>query len=178
MPVGIDPALPQDINESSAPSITANVNQQAGETNRDVSNTYNAGTSTARGLLNSPSNFNQGLSYGDSATTAAIKSRYQQQATVAQNQLSIDTMKQASSDHLRNLQTATAAAGQEVEQNRQKALLKWNIDQANKKARGAILGTTLGIIGGVVGGIYSGGAGAAAGYAAGSGVGNAVGSSN
>lgn len=176
MPVGIDPNLPSTFTESSAPSITANVGQQVGESNRDVSNTYNAGTSAAKGLLNSPSNFNSGLSYGDSATSAAIKSRYTQQSNVASNQLSIDTMKQASSDHLRNLQTATAAAGQEVEQNKQKALLKWSIDQANKKARGAILGTTLGIVGGVVGGIYSGGAGAGAGYAVGSGVGNAIGS--
>ncbi len=161
---------------TSDPTISANIASRAGQTNAQVANSYAAPAQEAsRGLLNSHDNFNNGLSYGDQATSAAIKSRYLPQQNQAANQLKIDTMKNADADHIRNLQTATAAAGQEVELNKQKALLKWKIDQADKKARGAILGTTLGIVGGVVAGVYTGGTGAAAGYAAGQGIGQAAG---
>ena len=170
---------PTNIQQEASPSITANINQNVGETNSQVQQSYEAPAQAAsRGLLGVQNNMNQGLSYGDQATTAAIKSRYNGQNVFAQNQLNIDTMKAADADHLRNLGAATQAASQEVELNRQKAILQWNIDQQNKKARGQILGTTLGIVGGVVGGVYGGAAGAGAGYAVGSGVGNAVGSAN
>ncbi len=176
--LGSPDTSPLAFEATASPAIAANVNQYAGQTNQGIANSYTqGGESAARGLLNAPSNFNSGLSYGDQATSAAIKARYLPQQNMAQSELKIDAMKNADADHLRNLQTATQAAGQEVEMNKQKAILKWKIDQQNKKARGAILGTTLGIVGGVVGGIYSGGTGAAAGYAAGQGVGNAVGSS-
>ena len=169
---------PNALKETHDPSLAAFSNQQVGQSNQDVANSYGQGAMSAgRGLLNAPSNTNSSLSYGDQATTSAIQSRYQQKYTQNENALKLDVMKNAQNDHIRNLQSATAMAGQEVEQNRQKALLKWKIDQANKKARGAIVGETLGIVGGVVGGIYGGPAGAGAGYAAGSGIGNAVGGS-
>ena len=167
-------------------SITANVNTQANQTNQDIANQYTGDAKSAgRGLLNSTDNFNNGLSFGDKAQTQAIQSRYTQAYNRGESALSLDALKNAQSDHIRNLQIATQAAGQEVELNRQKAIMKWNIEQQNKKARGAILGTTLGIVGGVVGGVVGAygtagvgtAAGAAAGYAAGQGVGQAVGSS-
>ncbi len=167
------------LNESHDSSLDAFSRQQVGQSNQDVANTYGSGAMSAgRGLLNAPNHTNSSLSYGDQATTSAIQSRYQQKYTQNENALKLDVMKSAQSDHIRNLQSATQMASQEVEQNRQKALLKWKIDQANKKARGAIVGQTLGIVGGVVGGIYGGAAGAGAGYAAGSGIGQAYGENN
>ncbi len=169
-----------NMNSTSDPSVAANVNQQANQTNHGIADSYTqGGVSAGRGLLNSPGTdkFNSGLSFGDQATTAAIKSRYSQQYDRGEGELKLEALKNAQSDHIRNLSVASQAAGQEVEMNKQKAILKWKIDQQNKKARGAILGTTLGIVGGVVAGVYTGGTGTAAGYAAGSAVGNAVGSS-
>ncbi len=157
------------------PGLHAFAVEQSNQSNQDVANSYGgAAMAAGRGLLNAPNHTNNALSYGDQATSAAIKSRYDQKYTQQENGLKLDVMKNAQSDHLRNLQSATQMASQEVEQNRQKALLKWKIDQANKKARGEILGTTLGIVGGVVGGIYGGPAGAMGGYAAGQGVGQAA----
>ncbi len=162
----------------SSPSLGATIASQSGESNQDLANTYtNDAKSAGRGLLNSSDNFNNGLSFGDKAQTQAIQSRYTQSYNRGESALSLNALKNAQTDHVRNLSVATQAAGQEVEMNRQKAILKWKIEQENKKARGAILGTTLGIVGGVVAGIYSGGTGAAAGYAAGNAAGNAIGSS-
>ncbi len=165
--------------ESSAdPNITASINEQAHQTNQGLANSYTQPAQAAgRGLLNSHDNFNNSLSFGDRATTTAIKSRYDQTYGRGESALSLESLKNAQSDHIRNLSVATQAAGQEVEMNKQKAILKWKIEQQNKKARGAILGTTLGIVGGVVAGIYSGGTGAAAGYAAGTAAGTAIGES-
>lgn len=170
--------------ETHDPSLAAFANEQVRQTNQDIAHSYgDQAVSTARGLLNAPDNFNSGLSYGDHATSEAIKSRYQQKYMQGENQLRTDIMKNAQSDHLRNLQVATDAAGKEVELNKQKALLKWKIDQANKHARGAIVGQTLGIVGAVVGAVAGGYAtagtgavaGGAAGYQAGQGLGQAIG---
>ena len=178
-PLITDDHIPENVSAEAAPSITANIQGQASQTNGQIANSYmNAGASGAKGLLNAPNNINGGLSYGDNATTAAIKSRMNSGNALNQGQLKVSTMQQADADHLRNLQTATQAAGQEVAMNKQKAILAWNIDQQNKKANGAILGTTLGIVGGVVGAYAGGAGGAVAGYQAGQGVGNAVGSAN
>ncbi len=167
-----------DLDSTAAPSLTETIRNQASHTNQDIANSYTHDAQSAgRGLLNSSDNFNNGLSFGDKAQTAAIQSRYTNAYHRGESALSLDSIKNAQADHIRNLQTATSAAGQEVEMNKQKAILKWKIEQQNKKARGAILGTTLGIVGGVVAGIYSGGTGAAAGFAAGEGIGNAIGSS-
>ncbi len=166
------------LDSTSDPSIGANIASQASQTNQGLANSYSQGAESAgRGLLNSSDNFDKGLSFGDKAQTAAIQSRYTQSYNRGESALSLESLKNAQADHIRNLGVATQAAGQEVEMNRQKAILRWKIEQENKKARGAILGTTLGIVGGVVAGIYSGGTGAAAGYAAGNAAGNAIGSS-
>ena len=169
---------PGVLDPRSDPSLTSFSREQVGQSNQDVANNYGQGAMAAgRGLLNAPNNMNSSLNYGDQATTAAIRSRTNQQYTQSENGLKLDVMKNAQADHIRNLQSATAMAGQEVEQNRQKALLKWKIDQANKKARGAVVGNVLGIVGGVVGAYAGGPAGAGAGYAVGSGAGQAIGSS-
>ncbi len=164
---------------SATASITNNVNEQVGQSNQHIADAYTQDAKAAgRGLLNAPSNFNNSMSYGDQATSAAIKSRYDQQYNRSEKAIDLQAIRGAQEDHVRNLQVASQAAGQEVELNKQKAILKWKKEQADKVARGQILGTTLGIVGGVVGAIYGGGApGATAGYGIGSGVGNAVGSS-
>jgi hypothetical protein len=118
------------------------------------------------------------LDYGNNALTQAIQNRYSQGFNQNQAQLNTSIMQNADADHLQNLTVATNAASQEVELNRQKALLAWKIDQANKRARGQILGTTLGIVGGVVGGVAGGADGAMAGYKLGSGVGQSYGQNN
>ncbi len=175
-----------DIEETAEPNITSNINHQIGQSNASTAAGYSGGMSQARGLLTAPDSFNQASASGDSAMSAAIRSRSNQQYGLQENQLKVSIAKNADADHLRNLQVATAAAGQEVEMNRQKQILKFKMDQANKKARGQILGTTLGIVGGIVGGVAggmsTGGAGAAsgamAGYGIGSGVGQAAGENN
>lgn len=167
-----------NVDSSSSPAIEANVNGLVGQSNADVAHQYGQHTSEARGLLNQGENFNSRLGgYGDKATTDAIRSRYSMPYNREEKRLKLDIMQNAATDHIRNLQVASQAAGQEVEDNRQKAILRWKVEQANKKARGAVLGNVLGIVGGVVAGIYSGGTGAAAGYAAGQGAGNAIGGS-
>lgn len=167
----------QSLDPTATQEITDNVNRQAHMSNADVANDYNQGISSGRGLLNQQAPINGSLAYGDKATSDAIRSRYMPQFNRAENELKLENMRNAQTDHLRNLQTATQAASEEVELNKQKALLKWKIEQANKKANGAIVGNVLGIIGGAVGAYFGGVGGAAAGYQAGQGVGNAVGGS-
>lgn len=168
----------ENLDPTADPSVKANVAEQVGMSNHDLAQKYSGDATTAgRGLLNSHDNFNNGLSYGDNATSAAIKSRYNQDYKQSENALKLDTMKKANADHIANLHVATQAAGQEVELNKQKAILKWKMEQAEKKARGQVVGNVLGIVGGVVGAVYGGPAGAGAGYALGSGVGQAAGES-
>lgn len=174
----VSPSLnPGDLDYTSSPALGQALTNLGGS-NADLAKKYSAGSGEARGLLMNAPDSNSGLSYGDRAISDAIKSRSMREFNTSQNRLELETMKSAQTDHLRNLQVATQAASQEVEQNKQKAILRWKIDQANKASRGQVLGTTLGIVGGVVGAVYGGPAGAAAGYAAGSGVGSAVGSAN
>lgn len=166
----------QSLDPTSAPSIGAALNQP---TNQQLGAQYNANQSAGRGLLNQTDNFNNELSYGNQAQSQAIRSRYAQNYGTQESELSIQNLRNAGEDNIRNLATATQAATDEVMQNKQKSLLAWQIDQQNRKARGAVLGTVLGITGGVAGAVAGGGIpGAMAGYAAGSGIGNAYGSSN
>jgi hypothetical protein len=167
----------QDLEYESNEALRDTIAQQTQRSNQDLANTYNSGISEGRGLLNSQDGFDSSVSYGNKAEADAIRSRYMPSYKRAETSLKIDNMKNAQSDQIRHLAIASQAAAQEVEINKQKTLLKWKIDQANKKARGAVLGNVLGIVGGVVGGIYGGPAGAMAGYGAGQGIGNAAGSS-
>lgn len=172
-----------NVDSTNDPSIQSTVNFQSGQSNAGVAQGYSQpGQEAAQGLLNRPDNYNKGLNYGDAATSAAIKQKYMGQYNIQNNALSLETTRNATADQIHNLSATTQAAGQEVEQNRQKALLKWNVEQQNKRARGAILGNVLGIVGAVGGGVagaFAGGvgapAGAAAGYALGQGAGNMIG---
>ncbi len=166
-----------NLNSTSSRELGQQIGDLTHQSNANVAGQYGSGFTEARGLLNPATNPGQGLAYGDQATSDAIRSRSNQAYTRKEHDIKTDILKNASHDHLAALQVASHAAGEEVEQNRQKELLRWKIDQQNKKARGAVLGTVLGITGGVVAGIYTGGAGAGAGYAAGQGIGQAVGSS-
>jgi hypothetical protein len=174
----VSPSIdPGSLDYTSSPALSQAISEQSGSS-ADLGRQYSLGASQARGLLTNAPDSNSGLSYGNRAVSDAIKSRTMGGFNRSMNELNLNTMKAAQSDHLRNLQVATNAATQEVEQNKQKAVLRWKIDQANKAARGQIVGTTLGIVGGVAGAVFGGPAGAMAGYAVGSGVGNAVGSAN
>lgn len=171
-----------NVDSNADPNITANVNEQVGHSNADLAGKYGSGITQARGLLAQPETFNSQLGYGDKATSAAIRSRYSMPYNQSEKQLKLDNLRGAATDHLRQLSVASAAAGQEVEENRQKAILRWKVDQANKRARGAVVGSVLGIVGGVAGGIagaYAGGVGAGtgamAGYQLGQGAGNMIG---
>ncbi len=176
-----------DLTPRADPAVTANVATRTGQTSAGIAQDYSSGMGEARGLLNQPSQTNNTLSYGDQATSAAIKARYNQDYTRQENDLKVSVMRNADADHIRSLQVATAAAGQEVQENREKAILKYKIEQANRRARGQVLGSVLGIVG-TVGGAVAGGAatgtfvggavGAQAGGALGSGIGQAYGSNN
>ena len=161
----------QSLDPTSSPAAGALGSQTA----QDVAGQYNAGLQTGRGLLSQSDNFNNEIGYGSKAETQAIRQRYAGSYGVMENELKISNLRNASEDSIRNLSAATQAATGEVMQNRQKALLAWQIDQQNRKARGAVLGTVLGITGGVIGAATGGSGGATAGYAAGSGVGNMIG---
>lgn len=163
----------------SDPSIAQNISNQTGTSGGQIAQSYGSGNTQARGLLNSGNaGFDNTLDYGNNALTSAIQNRYSQGFNQSQQRLNTSILQNADADHLQNLMTATQSAGQEVELNRQKSLLAWKIDQANKRARGQILGTTLGIVGGVIGGVVGGAGGASAGYMAGSGVGQMYGQNN
>lgn len=175
-----------DLEASSSPSVGAHINELAGDSTRAQAGRYTQDFPQARGLLSQPDTFGSSMAYGDKATSDAIRQRSGLQPYLRQeNQLKLDMLKNAGSDRLRALSAATTAASEEVQLNKQKSLLRWQIDQANKKARGAVLGNVLGIVGGVVGGVagaYAGGpagavAGAGAGASLGQGAGNAMGSS-
>lgn len=173
-----------NVDSTATPAIGAHISELGSETNAGIASQYGSGIPTARGLLNSDSGLSSSMAYGDKATSDAIKARYSMPYMRKENELRVDVMKNASADHIRNLQVASMAAGQEVEQNRQKAILKWKVEQANKRARGAVYGSVLGIVGGIAGGVAGGMAGGGApgamvgigaGQALGSGVGQAIG---
>lgn len=175
-----------DISDYSSPSLNTYATGQANETNSDMANSYMEGTGASQGLLNpigKQGAFDSTSHYGDNATLSAIRSRANVPYNIQMGELSTNTMRAADADHIRNLQVASNMATQEVEQNRQKDLLAYSIDQANKRARGAILGSILGITGGIAGGVggaFAGGPtgaayGAMGGYALGSGAGEMIG---
>lgn len=173
-----------DLEASSNPSISAHMNELASDNTQNQANRYTQDFSQAKGLLTQPEHFSSSLAYGDKATSDAIRQRSGLQPYLRQeSQLKLDAVKNASSDRLRALSAATTAASQEVAMNKQKALLRWQVDQANKKARGAVLGHVLGIVGAVGGAIVGTYAapgagtavGASAGAALGEGAGNAIG---
>lgn len=154
--------------------LSRNTNVQ---TPSQIAGDYSSAMSQGKGLLNSSDNFDKGLGYGNHAETQAIKNRYMPEYGLQESKLNYENVRNAETDKLQHLQVVTGLAGQEVQLNKQKALLKWQVEQQNKKARGAVLGNVLGIVGGVVGAIYGNAPGAAAGFAAGEGAGQAIGSS-
>ena len=150
---------------------------RAGTSNAQVGKDYMSGTNVGRGLLNQGGDSGQAIAYG-SPMQHAIKQRYVGEYNANQSQLHHRVLRSASEDNLRNLSATTQMATEEVMQNRQKAMLKNEIEQANKRARGQVLGTVLGITGGV--GAMAAGTGpqgGMAGYQAGSGVGQMIGGS-
>lgn len=163
-----------NVDSTSDPAISQHVSDLGHQTNADVARDYSAGGAAAKGLL-TPDNYNTGLSYGDRATHAAIRSRYMQPAVQQEQQLSTEIMSKASGDHIRNLTMATQAAGQEVEMNKQKAMLKYQVEQANRRAKARIYGDVLGIVGGVAGAVGGGVAGGPMGAVAGAGAGQKLG---
>lgn len=165
----------QDI--SLDPTASKEVTGLVNEASRPQSN-YTAGNSQARGLLNRADGFNDQLAYGNGAESAAIRSRYSQAYNRSEYDLNTKMMQNASLDKIKKLQTVSALANEEVETNKQKEILKHKIEQANKRARGAIIGTVLGIAGGAAGAyLTKSPEGASAGYAMGEGTGNLIGSS-
>lgn len=165
----------QSLEASANSDITANIGEYSRGSNQSLADSF--GSSAGRGLLSSRNNFDQNTGFGHSAEMDAIRGRYMPKFERQEKQLNLDNLRGASMDRLRNLQVATQAAGEEVQINKQKAILKDKIEKAQKAARGAVLGHVLGIVGGVVGGVVSGGTAAAGGYMAGQAAGQAIGGS-
>ncbi len=159
-----------DVNSSRSNEIAGLIDEGAHQSNADIAKSY-SGASEGRGLLNTPDHMNSQLSYGNDAQSQAIKQRTDKSYGRFEKALSLKTVMNADSDHVRNLQVASQLANQEVQTNMQKELLRDKISQANKRARGQVVGNVLGIVGAVagavVGGYATGGAGAAAGGMAG-----------
>lgn len=165
----------QSLEASADPNIAANVNEYGRGSNQSLADSFSSGA--GRGLLSSRNNFDQDTGFGHSAEMDAIRGRYMPQFDRQEKQLKLDNLKAAGMDRIRNLQVATEAAGQEVQMNKQKTILKDKIEKAQRAARGAVLGHVLGIVGGVVAGYFTAGTGAAAGFAAGEAAGQAIGGS-
>jgi hypothetical protein len=165
-------------NSSYSTQIADLVHQGTSQSAQDMAGQYTSGNSEARGLLKDPGNTNRQLAFDDHAMGDAIRSKYTQNYAHKESQLNNKMLQSADQDHIRQLNVAANMAGEEVEQNRQKEMLRWKMQQANRAQRGQVLGHVLGITGAVVAGIYTGGAGAAAGLAAGEAAGNAIGSAN
>lgn len=169
-----------NLDPTSNKDLTAHINEMNSQSTGDLAKQYSSGMGEARGLLNQPSGTNNSLAYGDRAVSDAIRSRSNQGYYQSERKLSVDVLKNAGQDKLRSLQVASQAAGEEVQLNRQKDLLRWQTEQANKRARGAVLGNILGIAGAIGGGIAGSvlmpGAGTAAGAAMGASAGMGVGS--
>jgi hypothetical protein len=166
----------QSLESTASKDITENINQFSRGNVQSTADSY-SGNSAGRGILNAQTNFDRGLGGENTAEAAAIRNRYMPQYDRHERQLNLDNVRAAGADRIRNLAVATQAASEEVQLNRQKAILKDKIEKAQRAARGAVLGHVLGIVGGVVGGVVTGGVGAAAGFAAGEAAGNAIGGS-
>jgi hypothetical protein len=133
---------------------------------------YTGGSASARGLLSDSGGLDRSLSY-DNPTLSAIKQKYGASEFGRENKrLNLSMFRAAQEDNLRKVQVANELAGQEIEINRQKEMLRRQRKAASKAARGQLIGTALGIVGMGVG-AYMGGPGA--GRLAGAMVGNAVG---
>lgn len=167
----------QSLEATADPNITANVNQFSSGNIQSTADSYGSG-GAGRSMLNVPNRFDQGLGSSNDVQMAAIRNRYMPQFDRQERQLNLDNLKAAGTDRIRNLQVATQAASEEVQLNKQKAILKDKIEKAQRAARGAVLGHVLGIVGGVVGGIATmGTVGVAGGFAAGEAAGQAIGGS-
>lgn len=166
-----------DLTSTNSQALGGLINEHNATDATKLGQSYSSGISEGRGLLNRPDTMNQSLSYGNDATSNAIKQKYTQQYGLASRELSTKTMAQAHSDQVQKLTVASQLADQEVQMNKDKALLRDKKKQADRKARGAVLGHVLGIVGGVAAGVYTGGAGAPAGFMAGEAAGNAIGGS-
>lgn len=164
-----------DLNSTHSAELGSFINEQAGQTNAGIAKDYTGGNAEARGLLNKPDNFNQGLSFGDRAQSDAIKSKYTQQYAHKESELNNKMLQNADADHVRKLQNASNLATEEIELNKQKQILQYKKQQASKAARGAVLGHVLGVVGGVTAGYFTAGTGTGAGFAAGEAAGNAIG---
>jgi len=166
------------LDATSSPEMAA-LAKEGKRSNADISQNYMQDTGKARGLLDAPDTSNQKMAYSNPMSTA-IKNRYSNDFNFQSKQLNNRILRAASEDNIRNLAATTQAATQEVLQNRQKEMLRNEIDQANKRARGQVLGTVLGITGGIGAMAATGGNPAAgmAGYQMGSGAGQMYGSNN
>lgn len=162
--------------DPNASEVSNFANQAAQESPQQRAQEVTGGESQARGLLNTPDKYSTQLAYGDSATRDAIRSKYSRGYYASEQNLNIQALKNAQEDHLKKLEVATNMAGQEAEQNRQKLILQWKKTQAEKAARGQVIGTVLGVVGGVGGAMAGGAGGAIAGYELGQGAGQAAGS--
>lgn len=146
------------------------------ETSGGLHQNYMGATPSAVGLLNKTDNFSKGLGGGsDSAMQMAIRNKYAGEYHRKQERLNLDMLKNANTDHLRKLQTASDLAGQEHQLNMQKEIMRKKQAQAKQAMRAQLVGTVLGIVGGVAGGAMTGGAGTGAGIMAGQALGTGVG---
>lgn len=166
-----------DLTSTNSAALSGLINENNATNANKLSQNYSSGISEGRGLLNRPDTINKSLSYGDNATSNAIRSKYSHQYELSARELSTKTMAQAHSDQIKKLTVASQLADQEVQMNKDKALLRDKKKQADRKARGAVLGHVLGIVGGVVAGAYTMGTAAPAGFMAGEAAGNAIGGS-
>lgn len=149
---------------------------EAGQTSQGRASEFMAPAKQAgRGLLNQDDTFNKGLSYGDSATIDAIRSKYKADYNRAEKKISHDTLLKADESRLRSLQVTSDLAGKEVEMNRQKEILKWKQKQAKRQAKAALVGSVLGLTGAAAGAAIGGPAGAMVGMSAGTAAGNMAG---
>lgn len=146
------------------------------ESSANRASNYNSGTETARGLLNRPDSFNAGLGGGDTAMSAAIRSKYAGNFERSVDRMSVSNLKAASADHLKKLEVAAQMAGEEHRMNVEKEMARKKAAQMKSAMRGQLVGSVLGIVGGVAGAVYGGPAGAMAGAQLGQGAGQAIGS--
>jgi len=155
------------------PAVSGLLKESQGETAADRLNTYKQAGREAKGLLNADSSFNTGLSYR-SPQTDAIRSKYLGEFNKAQERVDLDLSKSATNDHVKKLAIATDLANQEIQINRQKAMMRSRIKRANKQARAQTIGAVLGIVGAGAGAFFGGPSGAVGGGMVGQGIGNAA----
>lgn len=148
------------------------------ETGASRAANYGSGTETARGLLNRPDTFSEGIGGGDPAMSQAIRAKYTSGFNRNVDRMNLQNLKKAGDDHLKKLEVATQMANEEHKMNFEKEMARKKAAQAKAAMRGQLLGSVLGIVGGVAGGVATGGnpMGIMAGAQLGSGTGQAIGS--